>query len=69
MDDWQAVANELNVSPDDFEVVENKPSAGEKESSAKAWAQSGATAVETAHHQSLADSQMKEPVDFETILQ
>ena len=65
----QAVANELNVSPNDFEVVESKPAVEESESAAKAWAQSGATAVETAHHQPLSDSQMEDQANYEAILQ
>ena len=69
MGDLQAVASELNVSPDDFQVVESKSAAEESESAAKAWAQSEATAVETAHHQPLSDSQTEEQVDFATILQ
>jgi len=56
----QAVADKLNISPQDMEVVEKMPTAdsgADDDSSVKAWQQAGATSVETAHHQASPDSE------------
>ena len=56
----QAVADKLNISPQDMEVVEKLPatdSGADDDSSVKAWQQAGATSVETAHHQASPDSE------------
>lgn len=55
-----AVADKLNISPQDMEVVEKMPTADSgagDDSSVKAWEQAGATSVETAHHQASPDSE------------
>jgi len=55
-----AVADKLNIAPQDMEVVEKMAAAdsgADDDSSVKAWQQAGATSVETAHHESSPDSE------------